>query len=108
MNASAPTPKIGVPSVASTGSRSVGICMLVGAAFLVAGCWKGLADPQARTLVLCLLSIGIAMFAAALVLLRRRGAHHVVESLAPTNADQKPVTAPVATPAGVGIAKPQQ
>jgi hypothetical protein len=108
MNASVPTPKIGVPSVASTGARSVNICMLVGVAFLVAGCWKGLADPQARTLVLCLLSVGIAMFAAALVLLRRRGAHPVVESSAPTSADRKPVTALVATPPGADIAKPQQ
>jgi len=112
MNASVPTPKIGVPSIASTGARSVSICMLVGVAFLVAGCWKGLADPQARTLVLCLLSVGIAMFAAALVLLRRRPAHTVVASSAPTSADQKLVTAPVttlvATPSGADIAKPQQ
>jgi hypothetical protein len=108
MNASVPTPKIGIPSIAPAGGRSVGICMWVGAAFLVGGCWKGVADPQARTLVLCLLSVGIALFAVALVLLRRRPVHPVVESSAPTSAEQKQIVAPVATPLGAVMAKPQQ
>jgi hypothetical protein len=81
--------------------------MLIGAAFLIAGCWKGLAAPQARTLVLCLLSVGIAMFAASLVLLRKRPASHMVESTTPTNANLKPLAAPAAKPMDAVIAKPQ-
>ena len=108
MNATVLTSKTGIASIALNNARRVGICMLVGAALLVAGCWTGLADPPARTLVLCLLSGGIAMFAAALVLLRRRPVHDAVESSTPTSTDQKLLTAPVATPLDCGIAEKQQ
>jgi hypothetical protein len=48
------------------------------------------------------------MFAAALVLLRRRPVPDAVGSSAPTRTDQKLLTAPVATPLDTGIAEPQK
>jgi len=110
MNATVLTSKTGIASIALNNGRWAGICMLAGAALLVAGCWTGLADPQARALVLCLLSGGVAMFAAALVLLRIKPVHATagVSALAPASIDQRLLDAPVATPPDASIAEPQQ
>lgn len=84
MNATVPA------SIGPDPARWVGACMLAGAALLGAGCWRGLAGAQERSLVLCLLGAGIAMFAAALVLLRRRPVH------APVAPAPAPAAAPIA------------
>jgi uncharacterized protein (DUF486 family) len=108
MNSTVLASKTRIAAIALDSSRGVSICMLAGAALLVAGCWTGLADAQARTLVLCLLSGGIAMFAAALVLLRRRPGHDAVGASAPKSTGQKVLAAPIATPLDTGTAEPLQ
>jgi len=101
------TPTMAAHPNASQGSRRSGLSMLLGLALLVTGCWVGLAEPRARTLVLCLLSTGIAMFAASLVLLRHRPlALHSLHPMASARADPVPVELPAAKPGGTLIVKP--
>ena len=105
--ASGTAPKTTVRPNASQGSRRIWLSMLLGLALLVAGCGAGLADPQARAVVLGLLSVGIAMFVVSLVLLRgRRAAPPALDPTASAKADPAPAGLPAAKPAAALSADP--
>jgi len=105
--ASGTTPTTAVRPTASQGWRRIWLSMLLGLALLVAGCGVGLADPQARAVVLGLLSVGIAMFAVSLVLLRdRRTTPAAPDPAASAKGDAATVERPSAEPAAASIVEP--